>query len=69
MRFSCNFLLAMLENEDSNLQTKFGVHITSNFQNNKILKSQDNTNPSDLPTLKAYPTPGGGGRFEFFTLK
>ena len=25
--------------------------------------------PPDLPTLKAYPTPGVGGRFEFFSLK
>ena len=25
--------------------------------------------PPDLPTLKAYPTPGVGGRFEIFSLK
>ena len=25
--------------------------------------------PPDLPTLKAYPTPGVGGRFGFFSLK
>ena len=37
MRFSWDFLLNMLENNDSNLQTKFGVHITSNiFQINKF---------------------------------
>ena len=47
----------MLENDDSNLQRKFGVHITSKyFQNNPILKSQDLTNPlPHLSTLKAYP--------------
>ena len=39
------------------------------FQNNPILKSLDCTNPPNLPTLKAYPNPGGGGRFEFFSLK
>ena len=31
MRFSWDFLLNMLENDDSNLQTKVGVHITSNI--------------------------------------
>ena len=25
--------------------------------------------PPDLPTLKAYPTPGVDGRFEIFSLK
>ena len=34
------------------------------FQNNNpILKSRDGTNPTDLPTLKAYPFNGEGGRF------
>ena len=28
------------------------------FQNNPILKSWDCNNTPDLPTLKAYPTPG-----------
>ena len=70
MQFSWDFLLNMLENYNSNLQTKFGVHITSNiFKNNQISKSRDYTNPPDLPTLKAYPTLGGGGRFELFSLK
>ena len=31
MRFSWDFLQNMLENGDSNLQTKFGVHITLNI--------------------------------------
>ena len=31
MRFSWDFLQNMLENGHSNLQTKFGVHITSNI--------------------------------------
>ena len=39
------------------------------FLNNQILKSQGYTNPPDLPTLKAYPTPGGGGRLKFFSQK
>ena len=39
------------------------------FQNNPIQKSRDRSNPPDLPTLKAYPTPGVGGRFGFFSLK
>ena len=68
MRFSWDFLQNMLENGYYNLQTKFGVHINY-FQNNPIKKSQDRTNPPDLPTLKAYPTPGVGGRFEMFSLK
>ena len=34
-----------------------------------IQKSWDRTNPPDLPTLKAYPTPGVGGRFENFFAK
>ena len=34
-----------------------------------IQKSRDRTNPPDLPTLKAYPTPGVGGRFRIFSLK
>ena len=70
MRFSCEFLLNMLENDDSNLQTKFSVHITSNyFQNNLILKSWDYTNPY-LSILKAYLlNPEGGCRFNFVLAK
>ena len=62
----------MLENGDSNLQTKFGVrvHITSNIFKIIQFKSQGIApTPPDLPTLKAYPTPGVGGRFDFFSLK
>ena len=54
MPFSWDFLLNVLENDDSNSQTQFGVLITSN---NQIFKSRDYTNPPDLTTLKAYPTP------------
>ena len=58
----------MLENGHSNMQTKFGVHITSNIF--KIIQFKNHgiapTPPPDLPTLKAYPTPGVGGRFEIF---
>ena len=39
------------------------------FSKYPIQKSRDRTNPPDLPTLKAYPTPGVGGRFEIFSLK
>ena len=57
----------MLENGDSNLQTKFGVHITSNiFKIIQFKQSRDRTKPPDLPTLKAYPTPGVDGSSKFF---
>ena len=51
----------MLENDESAYHFKY-------FQNIPILESRDRTNPPtpDLPTLKAYPTPGEGGRFDFF---
>ena len=47
MQFSWDFLINMLENGNSNLQTKFIVHITSNIVklDNPILKSRDRTNP------------------------
>ena len=71
MRFSWDFLQNMLENGHSNLQTNLWVHITSNIfkiSNLKITGS-DQTPPPYLPTLKAYPTPGVGGRFGIFSLK
>ena len=70
MRFSWDFLQNMLENGNSNLQTNFWVHITLNIfkiSNSKITGSHQP--PPDLPTLKAYPTPGVGGRFGIFSLK
>ena len=72
MQFSWDFLQNMLENGHSNLQTKFEVHYTSNIV--KIIQFKNQgiapTPPlPDLPTLKAYPTPGVGGRFEIFLLK
>ena len=39
------------------------------FSKYRIQKSRDRTNPPDLPTLKAYPTPGVGGRFGICSLK
>ena len=72
MRFSWNFLQNMLENGHSNLQTNLWVHITSNIFKISNSKSRDRTNhppPPDLPTLRAYPTPGVGGRFGIFSLK
>ena len=59
----------MLENGHSYLQTKFGVHITSNIFKTIQFKIAGSHEPPPLPTLKAYPTPGVGGRFEFFSLK
>ena len=51
------FLLDMLETDHSNLQAKFGVHLSLKyFQNNQILKS-DRIISTPFPTLKAYPTP------------
>ena len=60
----------MLENGHSNLQTNLWVHITSDIF--KISNSKNKgiePTPPDLPTLKAYPTPGVGGRFGIFSLK
>ena len=62
----------MLENDDSKMQTKFWVHITSNIfkkKKKRNFKSRDYTSSHEIPTLKAYPTPGGGGRLDFFPLK
>ena len=51
----------MLANDDSNLETKFGVHIASNIF--KIIQFQNHgiTPTPYLPTLKSYPAPGGSG--------
>ena len=57
-----------VRNGHFNLQTKFGVHITSNLF--KIIQFKNHgIAPPHLQTLKAYPTPGVGGRFEIFSLK
>ena len=69
MQFSWDFLQNMLENGDSNLQTKFGVHITSN-----IFKIYQFKNPGiashptpNLPTLKlTLPTGKVVGSIFFF---
>ena len=71
MRFSWDFLQNMLENGHSNLQTNLWVHIISNIfkiSNSKFTGSHQPP-PPHLPTLKAYPTPGVGGRFGIFSLK
>ena len=49
MRFSWDFLQNMLENGDSNLQTKFGVHITLN-----IFKIMQFKNHAITPTPPAF---------------
>ena len=67
MRFPWVFF-AMLENDNSVNKVLTAYHFKY-LQNNQIRKSWDCTNPPDLPTLKAYPTPGVSGRFEFFSLK
>ena len=69
MRFSWDFLQNLLENGHSNLQTKLLVHITSNIFEIIHFKNHGITPTPHLPTLKAYPTPGVGGRFEVFSLK
>ena len=69
MQFSWDFLQNMLENGYSNMQTKFGVHITSNIFKIIQFKNHGIAPTPDLPTLKPYPTPGVGGRFTFFSLK
>ena len=70
MRFSWDFFCKICyKNAHSNLQTKFRVHITSNifkkiqFKNHGIAPT-----PPDLPTLKAYPTPGVCGRFKIWQI-
>ena len=70
MRFSWDFLQNMLENGHSNLQTNLWVHITLKyFQNIQFKNHGIAPTPPYLPTLKAYPTPGVGGRFGIFSLK
>ena len=55
MRFSWDFLQNMLENGHSNIQTKFGVHITSNifkiiqFKNHGIAPTPRPPNFESLP--------------------
>ena len=71
MQFSWDFLKNMLEDGHFNLQTNLWVHITSNIfkiSNSKIT-GRTNPPPPQLPTLKAYRTPGVGGRFGIFSLK
>ena len=65
------YFVKYVRNGHSNLQTNLWVHITSQIfkiSNLKITGSHQPP-PPDLPTLKAYPTPGVGGRFGIFSLK
>ena len=58
-----------LENENFNLQTKFSLHITSSISKITKLYNHGITHTSpNPPTLKAYPTPGVSGSFNFFFL-
>ena len=66
MQFSWDFFQNMIENGYSNLQTKFGVPIISKIFKIIQFKNHGIAQPPDLPTLKAHPTPGVGGRFDFF---
>ena len=61
MRFSWDFLQDILEDDDYNLQTKFGVRITSNiFKINLILKSLNyTTTPPPTTQLWSLPYPRG----------
>ena len=59
----------MLDNGNSNLQRKFGVHNhLKYFQNNQTLKSRDYANPLWPPKFESFPYPRGrgGGRFDSF---
>ena len=69
MRFSWDFLQNMLENVHSVLHSKLCECIPLQiFSKYPIQQSRHRTNPPDLRTLKAYPTPGVGGNFQnFFT--
>ena len=70
MRFSWDVLQNMLENGHSNLQINLWVHITLNiFKISNSKNTGSHQPPPDLPTLKAYPTPGVGGRFGICSLK
>ena len=51
-------LLTKLENDNSNLQTKCWLHITSNIYNNQILKSRDCINPLTSQLWKLTPLLG-----------
>ena len=66
MWFSWVCLLIMLENDDNNLQTKFGVQITSKQSNFTITGSHQ---PIISQLSKLILPPGKGGRFHFFLAK
>ena len=70
MRFSWDFLQNMLEMAILTCKQTCECISLQIFSKYPIQKSRDRTNhPPDLPTLKAYPTPGVGGRFGIFSLK
>ena len=70
MRFSWDILQNMLENGHSNMQKKLvSAYHFKYFQNIQFKNHGIAPTPPYLPTLKAYPTPGVGGRFEIFSLK
>ena len=59
MRFSWDFLQNMLQNGDSNLQTNFGVHITSNIFKIIQFKNQRIAPPPRPPNFESLPYPRG----------
>ena len=60
----------MLEKKNSNLQTKFVVHVTANiFKTTKFYnESREYTNSQPPNTLKANPYPGEVGDTSMSTL-
>ena len=57
MQFSWDFLQKKLENGNSNLQTKFGVHITSNIFKIIQFKNHGITQTPRPPNLESLPNP------------
>ena len=59
MRFSWDFLQNLLENGDSNLQTKFEVHITSNIFKIIQFKNHGIAPTPPPPNFESLPYPWG----------
>ena len=71
MRFSWDLWLNMLENDNSNLLTKFRVHITITLNIFKIIQVLNHgiTQSPWPPNFESLPYPRGDGRFNLFSLK
>ena len=69
MQFSWDFLQNMLENGHSKLQTKFGVHITSNIFKIIQFKNHGIVPTPKPPNFESLPYPRCRCRFKIFSLK